>query len=213
MLYSLWDPKKRGTLIFSTYRCGTHFLQQVLEDSIKNSIKPVSNETYSVTILGEFHADFTQLNFDYLNSSQADYTIGIVNSSYAKFFLTTDSRLDNWHVVHLTRNDKVSHFISEWVWRQNYNGEQKFKHHGGASQDYRELLNNPVLYDLEKVVDWLKEELINYHIPNTIQVDYSQLPSFELFRGQWQPNQYNLQLADLFTNHIEIEHLLTNFKI
>lgn len=213
MLDTLWDPKKRGTLILSSYRSGTHYLQQIIWHSISTAHKD-----YLVLPHGEFHPDGSELNIDDLNNLKSDYTIAILNSGYAKFFLTNTTKLDGWHLVHLTRNDKVSHFISEWIWRQNPEDQQgytmqKFKHHNGKKQDYDELLNHKIHYDLTKVIEWLKEDLINYCLPNTTRIDYSQLKFIAPYNCPYQPNRHGLRLSDLFTNHAEIEGLLANYKI
>jgi hypothetical protein len=167
---------------------------------------------------GEFQPDLTKINFENLRQSNSGYILGIVNSSYPKFFLLDDPELKNWHIVHLTRNDKIGHFISEWIWRQNPKDSagvmiEQYHHHGGTSHDYQSLANNPVHCNLTQVIEWLKEDLINYHVQCDYRLDYSALSTMQTENIQWYPNQYNLQLKDLFINHVEVENLLRNFKI
>ena len=205
MLHSLWNPKKRGTLIFSTYRSGTHFLMRALAEHIKFS----KGADYLVAALGEFHNADEQIDFSYLTNLKSDYTIGIINSSFAKFFLTGKNKdLEKWHVVHLTRHDKISHFISEYVWRFN---PTEVNHHGCTADHFENLKNNKVYYELYKVVNWLKEDLINYLFPCAVCIDYEDLQLIKTIHVTWQPNHYNLQLFDLFTNSTEIENLLKTY--
>ena len=207
MMSSFWNPEKQGTLIFSTYRCGTHFLMRALGEYIKS----INGPNYTVILLGEFHKEPGEIDFNYLENLKSDYTIGIVNSSFTKFLLAgKNEKLEKWHVAHLTRNDKVSHFISEYVWRHN---SIEFYHHGQTADNFKKFKNNKLHYELSMVLDWLKEDLINYHLPHAVQIDYSDLKLLETSRIKWRPNYYDLQLSDLFTNYIEIENLLKTFKI
>jgi hypothetical protein len=204
----LYDENKTGTLIVSCFRTGSHFLAKVIKDSVRNG----HYTTQSV----EIGSSNTEIDFDALEKLP-NYKICIINSYYPKFHLTHKVLTDKWYVIHLTRRDKVNQFISDWVWMQNsfdqpFNGG-RYKHHAGIAAEYEHLKNNKVRCEVERVISWLKDSLINYHLPCHTTIDYSELPSYQTADTPWQPNEYNLQLKDLFINYTEIENLLNNYKL
>jgi hypothetical protein len=151
----------------------------------------------------------------------AGYKVCILNNAVPKFFLVgRKDLLEKWHVINLTRHDKVHHFISHWFWMQNTQQERlqdagQFRHHGTDHATYKNLLaNNRSTYDTDSIIVWLQEQLINYHLPGDVTVDYSELPNYATDNIQWQPNKYDtITLSDLFDNHKEIQDLLGNFTI
>lgn len=207
MSKQLWDKSKVGTLIIGQFRTGTHYLDQVIVDQI--------NEP--TVLMDEICTDNQLDQFVQLSQSSHKYKIAILNNFTPKFYLTNNHLLSKWHVVHLTRADVVGHFISDWFWRIN-NGERRYpvpeiKHHNTQQLSYRNNLTAPVEYDINLVIFWLQEQLINYHVPCDTRIDYSELAALETHRTKWLPNLYgDITLEDLVTNHAEIAALLKNFK-
>ena len=205
-LKNLYNESKIGTLIVSYYRSGGHFLHDYLVDSITNSV--ALGEINELSVL-------TSCNI------KTNYYVGILHSIHPKFYLLNDTKLLNkWHVVHLTRRDKVSHFISNYFWKiinhkLNTNGSN-FDHHATTYTNYRNYIDNQpkVVYDIEHAKVWLLEHTLSYFIKSNYQIDYSELTSLESHEIKWNPNKYgNITLEDLFINHDELNNLLTNFVI
>lgn len=205
----LVDHSKVGTLILGYYRNGTHFLRDVIVDQY-----PLIQQ------FDEVCNDNTIAELETLTMIPG-YKICILNNTIPKFFLVgRKDLLEKWHVINLTRNDKISHFISHWVWMQNTQQERlqdsgQFKHHGTDHSCYENLLVNvPDIYHTHSIVVWLQEQLINYHLPSSATVDYSELPNYVTDNIQWQPNKYDtITLKDMFVNHKDLEDLLSNFTI
>ena len=203
------NHNKVGTLILGYYRNGTHFLKDVIVDKHPH-----------IKQFDEVCNDNTLAELERLTAIP-EYKICILNNTVPKFFLA--SRLDllkKWHVINLTRSDKVQHFISSWFWMQNTTQERlqdsgQFKHHGTDHNNYKNLVTKgPITYNTSSVVVWLQEQLINYHLHSDVTVDYGELPSYATNNIQWQPNKYDaITLEDLFVNHNEIQHLLGNFTV
>ena len=204
---ALWNYCKIGTLILSYYRSGTHFLHDAICDTID---KPVVSfdEICNDNTINEL--------LEIQNNTDPTYKICILNNICPKYYLTPEI-LRKWHVIHLTRNDKIQQFISHWVWAQNslderINNTSNFKHHGTPAENYQSLLADKRNYDIENVIAWLAEQPISYHLHHDVEIDYNELPIYASNNIKWNPNQYNFKLQDLFTNYQEIENLLTNFK-
>ena len=203
------DQEKVGTLILGYYRTGTHFLKDVIVDRHPENIR----------VFDEICNDNTLTELKRLTDSRA-YNICILNNTIPKFLLASrPDLLQKWHVIHLSRNNKVQHFISHWFWMRNTHNERlqdsgQFKHHGTKYSSYKNSIIERTIYDINLIVVWLQEQLINYVIPSDATLDYHDLPKYATDNIQWQPNQYeSLQLQDLFENYKEIENLLSNFKI
>ena len=203
------DHNKAGTLILGHYRNGTHFLKDAILDQHPGIMQ-----------FDEICNDGTLAELEKLTNIPG-YKICILNHSIPKFFLAgRKDLLQKWHVINLTRKDKVHHFISYWVWMQNTQEERlqdsgQFKHHGTEHSSYKNLLaQDRTTYDTNSIVFWLQEQLINYYLPSDTTVDYSELPDYATDNIHWQPNKYDtITLKDLFVNHKDIEDLLGNFTL
>ena len=207
MFKKLWNETKVGTLIVGQFRTGTHYLDQIIADRV----------TQPTETVGEICTNNQLDQFIELSQPSDQYKIAILNNFTPKFYLTNNELLTNWHVVHLTRVDLVGHFISDWFWRL-HDGKRRYhvseiKHHGTDHKSYRDNMSSPVDYDINLVIFWLQEQLINYHVPHNERIDYSELVALETDRTKWMPNSYgNITLEDLVINHAEIYTLLNNFK-
>jgi hypothetical protein len=205
----LWDTSKAGTLIIGYYRNGTHFLQDVINDRV------------SSIALGEICNNTTITELEELTKDQKQYKICILNNCDPKFYLVNNTDiLSKWHVINLTRNNKLEHFISHWFWFQNTNNERfedsgKFKHHNTNNKVYKNSANTiKKIVPVGVVIQWLQEQLVNQYIKSDFVIDYSELFKLATDNINWQPNQYNdIQLEDVVTNASEIKQLLLNFNL
>jgi hypothetical protein len=210
-MIELWDNNKIGTLIIGFYRNGTHFLQ----DTIANCC------SFDVLCRDEICHDNTISELEKLTLTQGRYQICILNACNPKFYLTNRHNiLKKWHVVNLTRNNKISHFISYWFWLQNspserLNNNGKFKHNNTSNDVYKQSLTHPVYADPAlTVIPWLQEQLINRYIKSDVVIDYSDLPALSTVDVQWTPNQYTgIELENILTNAKEVKELLLNFDL
>ena len=209
----LFDLNKKGTLIISTYRSGTHFLHDYIADVLGNE---------HVSLCDEICNDNTINQLIKLTSSDNNqYKVAILNNKMPHYYLFNNKELlQQWHVVRLTRNDKSHHFISHWFWKQNFKDNDFsidvtdfiFQHHGTDNQTYVEHMPKKTQFDIADLIVWLQEQLSIFHIKSDVSIDYSELKDYSSNNIQWKPNQYNnIRLEDLFTNHDEIKILLDGF--
>ena len=207
----LWNDNKVGTLIIGYYRCGTHFLHDIINDQC----------SFKTATLGEICNDNSIQQLINLTSNDMPYKICILNNTSPKFYLiSADELLSKWHVIHLTRKNKLNHFMSHWFWFQNTLDQQQsntgnFLHHATKNSVYQQHLNEvKKTVPVDFVMQWLMEQLINYHIKADAVIDYDELIAYQSEDILWAPNQYeNIQLEDIIINHEEIKNLLLNFNI
>jgi hypothetical protein len=206
-----WNSDKVGTLIISYYRSGTHFLQDAIHDACP----------FPTIVLGEICNDNLIQQLVEITETDSPYKLCILNNAEPKFYLTSaDELLSKWHVVNLTRQDKLSHYISHWFWFQNTQHQRnfdsgKFRHHNTDHATYQSNLDKDnQSVPKNHVIQWLQEQLINYFIKYDLLIDYNDLINYETDNIHWQPNRYeNIQLQDMIQNHEEITDLLLNFDL
>jgi hypothetical protein len=207
---ALWDSNKVGTLIVGYFRCGTHFLHDVIVNQYPN----LTNAHHEIC------TDNTITQLEQLTDNTNIYNVAILNNCDPKFYLASrPDILSKWHVINLIRNNKIEHFISHWFWAQNTGEERlkgtgKFKHNNTNEQIYRQSLADiKQSISVKKVIQWLQEQLINRYIKCDLTVEYNNLPMLST-DIKWTPNHYgNIQLEDLFVNAEEIKKLLLNFDL
>jgi hypothetical protein len=205
----LINPDKIGTLIISTYRSGTHYLQDYISDYYRskyNSAVKVYDEIHNINDLNEF------------SKTPTPYKVGIVNDVNPKcYLLNQNSVLTNWHVIRLTRDDKINHFISWFLFSIGIdNINEKLLHHATPNVEYINHLKNHTKksYDITKLTFWILESAIIELINSDAQIDYDDLQNLDQSILKWTPNDYtNVTLHDMFTNANEIEHLLKSYAI
>ena len=194
----LWDPNKKGTIIISCYRSGTHFVLDNLN---------VALLTRLTLNLGEVD------DYSFLTRNTDRYILAILNSVKPKVHLVGNQhKLSQWHKVQLTRNDKIGHRISDYLWKYHNTLEQRFNatnlpHHGGTPENYKHI--KAVDFDLDVLGSWLLEQHIVNLFHADVSIDYDDLKSITGTSITWNPNVYGLTLEDLFINHKEIKEFLT----
>jgi hypothetical protein len=203
---NLYDLSKKGTLVLSYYRSGTHYLQDAVIASL-----PTSKRYDEICNDGTIRQ---------LLETDSRYMVAIMNSLEPKFNLVAHPEiLNDWHVIKLTRRNKVHHFLSYWFWEKNtmqqrFDDNGKFKHHGTDNGIYKSALQSKQHCELSVVKNWLQEQLILEFLPYNYSLDYDDLDVACAGLITWNPNQYgDITLADLFTNSEEVQDLLENFKI
>lgn len=202
----LIDTNKKGTLILSYYRSGSHFLSNlILEELQKRHIRSV--------LLHEICNDET-VN-DLKKVLKDKYAVAIMNVVNPKYdLIASPELLKDWHVIKLTRNNKLQHFISYYFWKKNTLDNQIYKHHNTPSSVYKSNLSDKIFYDINLVKHWLSELLILYFIHSDIELDYKDLEYLATDTVKWLPNDYSeITLSDIFINGHDIEKFLMNFKI
>lgn len=213
----LWNPSRRGTLIISDPRSGTHFLQRIVADRVgpyqiveTNSEidKKPENQTWLAKTLNSLAA-------------RPAYQVAIVNSVNAKTELLADlSLLEHWHVIRLTRRDKVG-WMRSWAFFFLHPGSEVYSteanrllHHGTSAQSYIETLRQVGPIDLDaamikNIAGNLCLHSLSLLIPVDEEIDYDDLPGLESEHTWWKGNDYpDLPMQALFTHYDRIQSLL-----
>ena len=209
--FNIIDPTKKGTLILSYFRSGTHFLHDVIGTNCAKA---------TVTHYEICNDDTIQQLVAITDQDDTNYHVCILNNTVAKFYLRKANRLlSKWHTIRLTRNNKIGHFISYWFWElntleQRCNNTGRFLHNSTPANRYKKYLQEgPVEVDINVVAAWLQEQLILELINTDVEIDYDDLAKFSNVNIEWSPNHYgDINLSDMFVNHAQVEDLLSSAK-
>lgn len=217
----LWNPERSGTLIVSDPRCGTHFLQSIVKDAVADHRACQTNGEIDLDSatgdLGLLTARLEQM------AKSPDYQVGIVNSLSAKTeILARPSMLSRWHVIRLTRRDKVSWMRSWCLFFLSAGSEVNVKtdrshvimHHATTEDIYRSNLDShgPIRLHSDLIKDLSANLCLHVLcdlIPADEEIDYDDLPGLQSEHTWWKGNQYpDISMHDWFENYHEIEPLL-----
>ena len=218
----LWDAGRRGTLIISDPRFGTHFLQKIVADRVRaHRAVDTNNE---IDILPEADQP-VRLTLTRL-ADQSHYQVAIVNSVNAKTELLADpDLLDQWHVIRLTRRDKVG-WMRSWALfflhqasEVHGAGHDRLLHHGTSSQAYIKSLHDSGPVELDPVV--IKDiasnlclHALSQLIPADEEIDYDELPDLQSEHTWWKGNDYpDLPMQALFPGYDRIRPLLEAWTV
>lgn len=223
----LWDPNKRGTLIVGDPRTGTHFLQRVIADLVAADRAVASNDEIDI----QWQAHWPRTVRAALESlAQGDaYQIAVVNSVIAKAELIAHpAALDHWHVIRLTRRDKVGWFRSWALFFMHENSEHNqlqsvdltsgyFLHHGTASETYLSMLerSGPIVLgeqDIKQIGGNVSLHVLSKLVAVDQEIDYDDLPALQSADAHWKGNRYpDIDLAKFFENWGEIQAMLAGW--
>jgi hypothetical protein len=212
--FKFWDKTKRGTIIVTSARCGGHFLQHLINDLYQGER----------SCCGEIHKNIFR-DIDSFPSKEGlrTYQMHIANNFLSKRLLLSNlEKLDEWHLINLTRNDLTSWFLSWWFMHEmcsfaNPNGDAViFDHHNTPGANYETyvqsakssklVLSESRFLELRKA---LTNYLINFQIPCNESVDYSVLSALQTERTIWAPNKYpDVDLEEIFVQGKLIKDIL-----
>jgi len=218
----LWDPLKQGTLIVSDPRTGTHFLQRAVADRVGPHRAVVRNDEIDLDPTTAWPGSVGRVLDQLIGQDQ--YQVAIVNSVVAKTeLIARPDLMRHWHVIRLTRRDKISWFRSWALFflhahSEHHRGDGPLLHHGTTQETYLHSLTSQGAIELDghSVKDIggnLSLHLLCKMVAVDEEIDYENLPALASQYTEWKANQYpEIGLDRLFTNWAEIEPLLASWS-
>ena len=217
LMYKLYNPNKKGTLILAGPRYGSHFLAQVVVDWLPADLKPVQG------VGGHSEIGITEQRFfGVVNEldqveQQLGYQTVIVNDQSAKMLMIAKPELfENWHIVRIIQDNKTHWFRSFWYFLLA--NDAKFQHHGTDQTVYHEDLSQQGQYTVSPnqmmIAGWnLNQTLLNQYIDCDEHIHYEALPKLET-SVSWMANQYpDVPISEMFTNGTDIELMLKSWPL
>lgn len=185
---------KKSILVISAYRSGT----KLLRISIRDLDKSVKNYTEIL----EFVTDKDEC-FEVLRDCLQQKSLVTVNCAIGKKTLLQhkDYIFNNFYVIKLTRQDNITHYISDYIYLYD---TEKYPHHGANKEAYFDLPDK-ICQDLPSVLKWVLDKKMLRSYNAHFSLDYEDLKTLSDFSC----NDYgDLTLESLFTNSEKIKNIL-----
>lgn len=221
----LWQPDRKGTLIVSDPRFGTHFLQRIIADAVARERPVEKNDEIDLAPIQGWPQSVRSV-LERLGDRES-YQVAIVNSVVAKNELIAHPEaLAQWHVIRLTRRNKIGWFRSFGLFFMHEHSElnstpeqrtSRLLHHGTPQEDYLDSLasQGPMIIDAQTVNQIggnLSLHLLSKLVAVDVEVDYDDLPGMQSEHTWWKGNQYpDMAMDQMFADWSEIEPILANW--
>jgi len=207
----LYDLKKRGTIIISSPRMGSHYLQDAIEVLLRRQQIPCVIQDQ---LIGrDIYQD--------INTDAGKYHICIANDLLSKEKLMQQTKhLEEWHVIHLTRSDINSWAIScYFMFQKNSFGNPliphpRFLHRGTQRSAYQDHLDQYPTYPLKLLTMQMGNRLRTCDMPYHVCIDYADLATYFGHVCPWRPNDYTgIDLERDFKNGPQIKQVLQAWQL
>lgn len=215
---NLYNTDKRGTIIVTIGRSGSHLLGDIIEQRLNRLNIPAVNLLEELLLPDSF-----SFNEKYRNAvSRVDragrvrYTIVQVQDFNSKLWLLRNhvSWLNDYHVVVLKRRDHAKHFLSRQILENFWDVIPVHTRRGvteGEHVSFDNLHNKKIEINPSAIWQFYSEQEILNRFEYNELVYYEDLLDYpESTTSNYIKNNYKINFEDLFTNYKDITKLLNN---
>jgi hypothetical protein len=200
-----YDLTKKGTVILSAGRAGSHLMGDTISTHIKN-ITPVTN-------FGEifFPGGVPLCTSDFLKkvdslSSQSNYAVLQVQdfTNQLQILRFNTSWLEQYHVVCLTRSNLIKHFFGLQILR-NFHSILPTHTINGIPGSFDALKGKKITVSKDTVYQFFAHNEILKLFNSDVEVSYENfIKTPDIMLSKYQKNQYPIGPEDLFENYNEL---------
>jgi len=202
---SLYNLDKKGTVILSVGRAGSHLMGDMITEHLKSLNANITNRTeYFFQNRPNTTASYNKLVLELADSTTYN-VIQIQDFNNQIRLLRFDSSwLNDYHVVRLTRNDLMAQFFGLQVLRNFY---QVVPAHlvKGIRDSFDNLIDQNLTISFDEVYQFLSHcELIKL-IPADFEISYEDfIAAEETEISKYQKNKYPITSEQLFNNYTDV---------
>jgi hypothetical protein len=222
-MVKLYDLNKRGTIIITIGRSGSHLLGDIISNKLK--LANVSHKSHrenfhcydqSIAKVSDFYKNQVGIM-----SGISEYQISQMQDFQIKVWLlsTNSSWLKDYHIVVLKRNDNIQHFFSKQI-LENFHSTvpvHSFKKELATYKagNFNSLQGQKLTVSAGTVFQFLAEKQLLERFDCDETVVYEDLVTWpDVAKSVYEKNNYgSMTPSDLFDNYKDIENLLDNFII
>jgi hypothetical protein len=216
-MVKLYDPNKKGTIIITVGRSGSHLLGDIISNKLK--LANVSHRSLtenfhyydqSVEKVSAFYkkqVDLMAGNSKYLISQIQDFQIKV-------WLLSTNSSwLKDYHIIVLKRNDNIQHFFSKQI-LENFHAtvpvhsfkKELFTYKVG---NFDSLKDQKLTVSADTVFQFLAEKQLLARFDCDETVVYEDLVTWpDVAKSMYEKNNYGIGFDDLIVNYQEVKAIL-----
>jgi hypothetical protein len=213
----LFDLNKKGTLIVTIGRSGSHLLGDVISNQLVSlGIQHTNHKEYFLKHNGPLdwpgHHNFYKSKISRLLKDTA-YTICQIQDFYSKVYLSKHYKelFDQYHIVVLERQDQLVHFFSKQLLHNFHNVIPT--HTINGINDNFDLLKNQskIKISIDDVFQFYSEKLLLDLFDRDVTVVYEDMILWEeVVKSKYKKNQYPVSFDQLFDNFEEIADLFNS---
>ena len=215
---NLYNTDKRGTIIVTIGRSGSHLLGDIIEQRLNNLNIPAVNllEELLLSDSFTFNADYRNAIGRVDRASRARYTIVQVQDFNSKLWLLKNHLewLNDYHIVVLKRRDQIKHFFSRQILENFWDVipvHTKRSVTEGEHVSFDNLQNKKIEITPGAIWQFYSEQEILNRFEYNELVYYEDLVNYpESTTSNYVKNNYKINFEDLFTNYTDIVKLLNN---
>lgn len=210
----LYDLNKKGTVIITIGRSGSHLLGDIISNQLTNN--KIAHYSLLENLMN-YSLNFETVNDFYKNtlaemSNNPNYIISQIQDFNSKVWLLSNYSnkwLNDYHVVILKRTNKVAHFFSKQI-LENFNSTIPVHTIKGFNYgDFSSLKNQTHTVDIDSVWQFLSEQQILNRFDGNQTVIYEDMITWpEVDQSKYLKNNYNVNFKDLFTNYTDVVSML-----
>ena len=213
----LFDLNKKGTLIVTIGRSGSHLLGDVISNQLTGlGIQHINYKEYFVKHNGsEPWPGLPKFYKSKINRLLKDtvYTICQIQDFYSKIYLSRYNKelFDQYHVVVLEKQNQLSHFLSKQL-LQNFHTVIPTHTIDGINDSFDSLKSqSKIKVSIDDVFQFYSEKQLLDLFPRDSTIVYEDMILWdEVKKSKYKKNQYPVSFDQLFDNFKEIESLFNN---
>ena len=213
----LYDLNKKGTLIITIGRSGSHLLGDIISNELETNNIPYKNllENFLQVSPTRYKAhNFYKTQLDnMINTPQ--YVISQIQDFSSKLWILTHGTkwLSDYHVIILKRNDPVAHFFSRQVLQKFHHVIPVHTFKGINNGTFDNLKNQLTTIDTDDVWQFYSEQqILNRFIGDNI-VYYEDMCTWkQVNQSKYLKNNYKINFKDLFTNYTNIVSMISQIS-
>jgi hypothetical protein len=214
---NLYNLNKKGTIIITIGRSGSHLLGNIVEILLKDKKIPVIN--YKENFLN-YECPISKINNFYktqsikLDNSDDNYIISQIQDFQSKLWLLQygEDWLKKYHVVVLKRKDKINHFFSRQL-LTNFYSDIPIHTIKGHQVSFDNLIGKHIQLSEHTVWQFYSEIEILNRFDGDETVYYEDIINYpEVNRSIYIKNQYPVNYEKIFLNYMDIVTFLNYEK-
>jgi hypothetical protein len=211
-MVNLYDLNKKGTVIITIGRSGSHLLGDIISNQLKKKDIAYTNCTELFLTwkpISQLHNFFktTMQKVDQL----PEYKVIQIQDFQSKLWMIRYGAkwLSDYHVIILQRQDNIDHLCSRLI-LQNFHHAipvHTVKHTDSGNFDI--LKNNKITITMDDVCQFLSEKELLSRFTANETVEYTDMRQWPMVaESKYLKNNYKIELSQLFTNYNDLVKFL-----
>ena len=204
----LYDLNKKGTIIVTSGRSGSHLLGDIVSNELKK--KNIAH-TNCTEIFLTSSPIYSVHNFFKTTMQQVDqltsYKIIQIQDFQSKLWMICHGIkwLSEYHIIVLQRDDTVNHLCSKLILHNFHHVIPIHTIKNTDSGNFNILKDNKITITIDDICQFLAEKELLARFTADETVEYNNMCQWSITaESKYLKNNYDIKLSDLFTNYDDL---------